>query len=259
MTRDLPHPEFELSSAGEPSSTDRWQRDLERLVDGELPEETRRGVLRRLDRVPDGWRQLAEAFLTDQELRRAAGTLLAPAAANGSPVEPCAPRATERSWARTAGPWLAMAASLGLAFYLGRLVDEPRQPPAPRGPTHTAASAPARGATVADDRGAPGVEETWAAGRPAPVDRVRLVVAGADSDEPTTFDVPVYEPIDAPLAWGRDDAGPLPESVRRALEGLGHRVEVNRQWVPVQLRDGRQGVVPIDRVEVIPVSLESFQ
>lgn len=48
-------------------------RILEALVDGELPEVERGEVLRRLDGMEGGWKQLALAFLVDQALREALG------------------------------------------------------------------------------------------------------------------------------------------------------------------------------------------
>src|SRR5260370_21580495 len=54
------------------------ERLLDRLVDGELPERERRELLLRLEKVPDGWRRCALAFLEaqtwGQALATAAGT-----------------------------------------------------------------------------------------------------------------------------------------------------------------------------------------
>jgi hypothetical protein len=43
---------------------------------------------------------------------------------------------------------------------------------------------------------------------------------------------------------------PLPDDVRQAFERTGHEVRMHRELVPVQLKDGRQLVIPIDQVEV---------
>jgi hypothetical protein len=45
---------------------------IDRLIDGELDENERRELLRRLDTTPDGWRRCALAFLEAQEFAQAA-------------------------------------------------------------------------------------------------------------------------------------------------------------------------------------------
>jgi len=50
------------------------ERLLDRLVDGELPERERRELLVRLEKVPDGWRRCALAFLEAQTWRQALAT-----------------------------------------------------------------------------------------------------------------------------------------------------------------------------------------
>ena len=90
---------------------------IDRLVDGELPDWERSALLRRLETEPDGWRHCALAFLEAQSWREA----LAPVAAVG-PAEP-APRVVRRRqmpqrW-RYAACVTGLAASLMATFILG--------------------------------------------------------------------------------------------------------------------------------------------
>jgi hypothetical protein len=45
----------------------------------------------------------------------------------------------------------------------------------------------------------------------------------------------------------------MPESIIRQLEQLGHQVKQQRRMMQVKLDDGRQMIVPVDQVEIVPV------
>ena len=63
-----------------------------------------------------------------------------------------------------------------------------------------------------------------------------------------TYEVPVFE--EAGLVstnWT------LPNACEQALQNAGHRVVREQNIVPVDLPDGRQVVVPVERVRVIPM------
>lgn len=97
---------------------------VDRLVDGELDNDARRHLIRRLEVEPDGWRRCALAFLEAREWRAAFGTL---SAADGMTAPPrLRPRATRRSRA-----WMAvLAAGLLAAFTVGWwLRGSPREAP----------------------------------------------------------------------------------------------------------------------------------
>ena len=80
--------------------------DLDRLVDGELPPQARRDLIRRVELHPDGWRRLALAFLEAQAFAEAS------ADRPPAPISLPFPRRPRRR--------LALAASLlGLAFVTG--------------------------------------------------------------------------------------------------------------------------------------------
>jgi hypothetical protein len=96
--------------------------DIDRLVDGELDESTRRELLRRLDSLPDGWRRCALAFLEAQEFAQAARAWTRDHAPTRSEPKPVArpPQRKKDGWLR-----FAIAASIvGLAFASGFAAGE---------------------------------------------------------------------------------------------------------------------------------------
>lgn len=115
------------------------QEEIDRLVDDELSQAERRAIIERLERLPDGWRRCALAFLEAQCWRRAiapeepcesAATPGAGLTVEGAPlaaetrVAPRRPTITRRqpsspSASRPLRTALAMAASFLVAFALG--------------------------------------------------------------------------------------------------------------------------------------------
>ncbi|HEY5315169.1 MAG TPA: hypothetical protein VIK18_21735 [Pirellulales bacterium] len=239
--------------------SDEQQQRLDRLVDGELPEAERRQLLASLDDQPDGWRRCALAFLEAQswaeDLRAIAHP--APIVAPPATVQPAVPirpqsGSSQAAWRRASpGMLAALAASVMLCFALGisagRWLDRP-------GPGYRVSASGSAGHSLA----AAGVP----AARPAAVaesaaDHVTLVLAEGRDDA-----VPVQVPIvkDPALAAGWLNASPaLPADVRQALERLGHRVREHRQLIPVRMGDGREVVVPVDRIDLQPVNLKDYQ
>lgn len=105
------------------------RRLLDRLVDGELAEDERRALLRRLEADPDGWRCCALAFLESQAWREALRPLVRPAQQS--------PRTAPAMEGRPRGRWrpvahrAALAASLAAAFTLGWALHRPPPETAP--------------------------------------------------------------------------------------------------------------------------------
>src|SRR5205085_806559 len=92
------------------------QRWLDKLVDGELNDETQRQLLLALESQPDGWRRCALAFVENQVWRReVAGLMSAPAdvqtavAGRSKPIK------------RSAAFWLSVATGLLVTFTMGTL------------------------------------------------------------------------------------------------------------------------------------------
>jgi hypothetical protein len=89
------------------------------------------------------------------------------------------------------------------------------------------------------------------------MDHVTLVL-GEGRDDMVPVQVPIVK--DPALAAGWLNASsPLPADVRQALERLGGRVREHRQLIPVRMGDGREVVVPVDRVDLQPVNLKDYQ
>jgi hypothetical protein len=91
---------------------------IDRLVDGELSGDVRRELLAALDAQPDGWRRCALAFLESQTWRSEMNRFVAPVAI-ATTNSPAATHPSQSS-RRHRGAWLAVAASLLVAFGLGR-------------------------------------------------------------------------------------------------------------------------------------------
>src|SRR5687768_14216535 len=96
-------------------------RQLDRLVDGELGEGQRRVLLEGLDNTPDGWKRCALAFLAAQAWRQA---IVAPPREVASPPR----RRTRPAVSRVT----AVAAAVLIAFAVGALSGASWRPPADR-------------------------------------------------------------------------------------------------------------------------------
>src|SRR4051794_25156733 len=103
---------------------------FDRLVDGELTQPERRRLLESLDQQPDGWRRCAVAFLEAQSLREEIGLLARGSHANENASSgrattvPVSKEQRMRESRRPTGQWLAIAASLLLAFGVGWILHE---------------------------------------------------------------------------------------------------------------------------------------
>jgi hypothetical protein len=240
------------------------QRRLDLLVDGELPEAQRRQLLASLDEQPDGWRRCALAFLEAQSWADEMQAIAHPVAAPVVPArpEPAAiirPQAsqTPAGWRRAnVGTLATLAAGIMLCFALGlgagRWLDRPE-------PGYRILN---RGAESQSLAATGGQAARSANPGDAAMDHVTLVlgegVLGEGRDEMVPVQVPIVK--DPALAAGWLNASPpLPADVRQALERLGGRVREHRQLIPVRMGDGREVVVPVDRVDLQPVNLKDYQ
>ncbi|QVL32141.1 hypothetical protein KIH39_25445 [Telmatocola sphagniphila] len=92
---------------------------IDRLVDGELPEQDRQALLRRLEIEPDGWRTCALTFLEAQTWR---ATFREVAEAPRQEIMPAKSTKSKFGWGFI--PRVALlAASLLLTFYLGHSIQ----------------------------------------------------------------------------------------------------------------------------------------
>ena len=228
------------------------QRILDRLVDGELPPQQERAVLRQLEQTPEGWRRCALTFLENRLWYNEIQHL----PALRKPVaHPAPPRHTDRGSWHNHWTWaLALAALFLLAVSIGQMLP-PWWPSesAPTGPT--IASQPATPSTIAAAQPEP------PSGPSARVMKPPVLAAAADQpvgnltfvdDSGHSVEVPVFD-------WNRQNADrllfqpePLPQELVHSLKR--HEVRRHQRYVPVQLKDGRHVLVPIQELDIVPVT-----
>jgi hypothetical protein len=229
-------------------------RQLDRLVDGELNREAYRDLLAALEQAPDGWRRCALAFLEAQAWAQEFGQIRRDQRLTLPPAGPSTAADRRRpGW----GGWrpvqlLALAASALLAFTLGtaapRWIAWRTQEARPGGNQNAGLMAtsgePAAGAT------------RYEALRP--VGNVRLVVDGPGGEAVPATEVPVYEAPAGLDPWLAGDRPGLEPDLVQLLREVGHDVVGQRQWIPGQLEDGRPVIVPVERYEITPVRHRAY-
>jgi hypothetical protein len=202
---------------------------VDRLVDGELDEPTRRQVLERLDVEPGAWRRCALAFLEAQCFREGLSAVAVPSGG--------------RPWlvSRSARRWLgrgAAAAAVVAAFALGRVVTSGSHASVPLDPPNDQV------ANVPPDelRMPTGSTEFVAL-------RLGDELSGAEAD----LRVPLLSPRATDPAWRWLEDAVIAEELIQAIAAAGHEVVERRHLIPLDLEDGRQAIVPVDEIEVHPV------
>jgi len=233
---------------------------LDRLVDGELSAGEYRTLLASLDEHPDGWRHCAMSFLEAQ--------------AWGQDVRAIGQEAQTRSGEaieRAGRPWLSLrivplvltaAASFLAAFGLSAMVGFPgsSQPTVPQvaGPTQAETSA----MLAADDLQTVGPKNESLPpsrpGHPQPWGDLRMVVDGEHGPQ-DEIRVPVFAMEDEIARRMFRNASPIPAEVQQALQSMGYEVRRNRRWTGVPVEGRRRVYVPVDQVEIMPVSRRAFQ
>lgn len=238
------------------NSNTQLDRQLDRLVDGELSSTEYRALLATLDEQPEAWRRCALAFLQAQALGGELNVLrgeclepVAPEVKTPTPTKTVAGASSGEFWRQ---PWfltLAMAGSFLIALPLGPYFF--RSGPGPEVPI----AADTRPTTL-DKANQAAVATAPAAKKHKPLGQVRLVMNGADQQ---SVDVPYYHVDDAGGLPGSDTEAILSPEMQRAFEQAGNRVEREQSLVPVSLEDGSRVLVPIDRLRVTPVRHRTFQ
>lgn len=248
------------------STIDRSQLDL--LVDGQLDGVQRRSLLAEIDDAPDGWRQLALAFLEAQSWQDALGPLARGEAqteefgGDRPGLELRSPRrrlASGRLWKTL----LAMAASFLVVLTVGLAAGGFLWPDNSKvaGPIATPPESPLDPRPVLPDR-KPEIEapaEVDDAGDDDRWEFVTLAVGGGPSDGDRSIQLPCREAESLSENWLESYPAPLGPQAVQVLERMGLEVRQSRQATPVQMRDGRQLVVPVDRVELYYVGGQAYQ
>lgn len=235
-------------------------RAFDLLVDGELDEAARRELLLKLENTPGGWRRCALAFLEAQSWGSEFGAFArerpaAPvvAAAPEPMPQTVAPAAKAESfWHSTWGNALAVAASFALAFGLGSWYQGDSN-------VNTANVAPGVGASnstqkpVEVDINDPALREIL-----DPQGYLTLQLAGVAEGQPQQVRVPVARPTESYDTAELEQPLIVPEEVVTELRRTGHTLQQQRRYMPITLKDGRQMIVPMDELQLVPVS-RTFQ
>jgi hypothetical protein len=159
---------------------------------------------------------------------------------------------------------LALAASVLLCFGLGfqthdwwhegKLAGLPGGEPS-QGFHSVAGGSMAAGARAGKSRSTSFDRLPWGG---SPMNQVTLVLDDAQAADAAAVEIPIV--------GQRSSAGnllgataPVPADVLQALERLGSRVRQHQQLIPVRLDDGREAIVPMNRIELEPVNLRDYQ
>ncbi len=219
---------------------------LDRLVDGELTGSERRQLLGSLDKRPEGWRRCAMAFLEAQSWREELGQVArgshSEAKEPKSPASPVPQLPGRKSHWAAGAKWLALAASLLLAFGLGMMQRE-------------------RGNSVAVDISNPGGQlarvsppaNSAAPNGAAPDDALTLFVKDSGGRmQPVR--VPLVDASTLDKQLGVQFQTGMPDDIRNQLKDSGYTVKSKRQYAPLWFENGRPMIVPVEDTKIVPVS-----
>jgi len=229
---------------------------LDRLVDGELAQSKQQEVLRQLECHPEGWRQLALAFLEAQTWRREMPRLVA------TPL-PQNPQTVVRppSHGRIRSPaWqiLVLAGGILVSFLGGYWIRDlwPVFPPhfqegvvqgtllphtVPETKTYTNTKTYREG-RLEEASKSRGIDSSFG------WEYVTLTTGKGPDGVPEVVRVPVI-----PASPEHRLASPspaIPEELLQLLRHWGAEVSHSRHLVPIRIEDGRQIVIPVEHVEL---------
>jgi len=260
---------------------------LDRLVDGELAETERREVLQTLERQPDGWRQCALAFLEAQSWGEAltqlarhpeeavpgqsesaesqkssgaaaaaltirsdasegdgGGNVLAVSGRHGSPQSPRQSGSGDRSGRNSRWlSFLALAGSFLVTFSLGMYAQQywRTSPNAGELPALTQGPGPSAGASASPAANAVG-------GSPLQIVDLLLTIDGRRQQ----VRVPAVDNQFAAF-FAQPQVPTLSAEMQAMLARMGGQLQFRREFVTVPLGSNQHAIVPIDRVDIVPV------
>jgi hypothetical protein len=226
---------------------------FDRLVDGELSESNRTELLNSLDQEPDGWRRCALAFLEAQCWKKELGGLRQAMPAVQAPVSSAVAarlRPTKRrsSPIGLAGTLTAMAATFLLFLGAGIVWQHSGNRLGNffgAGSNQIASNKDGQAITQSGSQTA--VAQTDS--QPKNWQWVRLSPAGS-TNTGESVRLPALERDRMDQQWLQSLPSPIPQSVVQALEHSGYQVRRQQELMPMPLKDGRQLVVPVDRVQL---------
>ncbi len=243
---------------------------FDRLVDGELSDQEYSELLSSLDDQPDGWRRCATAFLEAQTWGHEFGSVRSDVAID-SPSPPVETKPKRGDGGQPVITWLAVAASFLLTLTIGlALRGWPGSGPDPGG-TRIAvdqqvgapdSDSPTERANE-DRLIEPRTEQRLVASpdhdrASKPLGNVHLIMDGGEGTQ-REYDVPYFEVDQVSPRWLSQPPANVPTNVERALKRLGHEIRRSQRLVPATAKDGRQVMVPVEQIEIVPVSGANFQ
>lgn len=217
-------------------------RQLDRLVDGELTSDEYRELLAELEQTPNGWRRCAHAFLESQALGQSLPLVMQ--TAPSSPQTELAPTAEKSSNTQAASFYrmeklAAMAASVAVAFGMGWFISD-------MGSGTPAMPGPAPGHVT--NAGNPQLPPD---GPRHEVQKPQFVYVNQwDGQKGSGMPIPIdptkqYNPEEKwDPAWGMN-----PQQMQR-LKDAGHQLQTQNRLIPVSMDNGEKVVVPVQDVIV---------
>jgi hypothetical protein len=218
-------------------------RVLDRLVDGELGPQQRRELLANFDDEPGAWRSCALAFLEEQSWR------LQMARVASEPIleqMKATPRAGGGASGLAWGSWLAVAASLLVAFAIGTRYSIGLSAPGSQNPQITQREhVPIVTSEHPQNEAMPAAEAPFT---------LTLTPLGGDNRE--AIELPVIESGAAGEFAAAANRSALSRALVQRFEQDGFEVNRQQQMWPVDLPDGRRVLVPIEEVDIRSPSVE---
>ena len=217
---------------------------FDRLVDGELSPSERRQLLASLDDRPDGWRQCALSFLEAQSWREGLGQIVRESGDNCESVKTLAAAsdAPARKGVKNGMTWLAIAASLLVAFTLGTITRNGGGPIAVNNAENV-------GPLVADVVPPPRVDQPDAMKSP---DAITLFVRD-DTGQTRPLRVPLVDAATLEKQFDLQFQSGVPADVRAQLQNRGFDVQSKKSYAPLWLENGRPMIVPVEDTKIVPV------
>lgn len=201
--------------------TDINQKQLDRLVDGELTDGERRQLLDSFEQNTDGWRQCACAFLEAQEFNAALNGMMAPATSTDNVAT--TPKDSESSYDGASFRWwAALAACLAIGVAIGQMNTT--------GVGSATLSMPSIAAS--DSEGS------------SSTDTSQMIAADAATNRSL-----VSPNLDQQYSV-------VPNDIEDILGRLGQRVERRRIYTPAGTTD--PSALPVEEIEIVPVRWDTY-
>jgi hypothetical protein len=237
-------------------------RQLDLLVEGELSATDYAELLRRLDRVPGAWRRCALAFLEAQALRQELCGLV-PESTEHDKVSAVVAKVSHTGGASRSWFWQVLVAGWLIAFGLGMLAHREMRRVIPAGQELASGGQTQDHVRRTDEHAVPrtspgNLEDTNVDLVPTePLTNLTLVFNGDQDVVEREVSVPLFQDSPGNVQRYLFSGSAVPADVDRLLREAGGRVRRTQCLAPIELADGRRVVIPLERVEILPVGYAS--